>query len=56
MSLYANLLHPKADAAAASISGAPVLYDSGNKDDAAAKKEAASAGMSGRLGRTHQGA
>lgn len=39
MSLYANLLNPKADASA-SISGAPVLYDSGNKDDAAAKKEA----------------
>lgn len=35
MSLYANLLNPKADPSA-SISGAPVLYDN---DDAAAKKE-----------------
>lgn len=43
MSLYANLLNPKADASA-SISGAPVLYDNGSKDDAAAKKEA-NAGM-----------
>lgn len=46
MSLYANLLNPKADSSA-SISGAPVLYDNGNKDDAAAKKDA-NPGMSRR--------
>lgn len=38
MSLYANLLNTKADSSA-SISGAPVLYDNGEKDDASAKKE-----------------
>lgn len=40
MSLYANLLNPKAAAAAASaaVSGAPVLYDSGDKDDASRKE------------------
>lgn len=47
MSLYANLLNPKADASA-SISGAPIFYDSDNKDDAAAKKEA-NPGMSCQL-------
>ncbi|KAJ4401239.1 hypothetical protein N0V82_010881 [Gnomoniopsis sp. IMI 355080] len=36
MSLYANLLNPKPDASA-SISSAPVLYDNGDKDDAAKK-------------------
>lgn len=38
LSLYANLLNPKADAQA-TVSGAPVVYDSGKKDDAAVKKE-----------------
>lgn len=38
MSLYANLLNPKADASA-SISGAPVLYDNGDKEDSAPKRE-----------------
>ncbi|KAK2615000.1 hypothetical protein N8I77_001780 [Diaporthe amygdali] len=38
LSLYANLLNPKADAQA-TVSGAPVVYDSGKKDDSAAKKE-----------------
>lgn len=38
MSLYANLLNPNADAAA-SVSGAPVLYDTGERDDSAVKKE-----------------
>lgn len=37
MSLYANLLNPKTDSAA-SISSAPVLYDNGEKDDAARKE------------------
>lgn len=39
LSLYANLLDPKADSQA-TVSGAPVVYDSGKKDDAAVKKEA----------------
>lgn len=39
LSLYANLLDPKADPQA-TVSGAPVVYDSGKKDDAAVKKEA----------------
>lgn len=43
MSLYANLLNPKADASSASISGAPVLYDKDNAS--AAKKDAANTGM-----------
>lgn len=43
MSLYANLLNPTA-----SISGAPVLYDNGEKDDAASKKDVAS-GMHNQL-------
>lgn len=34
MSLYANLLNPTA-----SISGAPVLYENGEKDDAATRKD-----------------
>lgn len=38
LSLYANLLDPKADSQA-TVSGAPVVYDSGKKDDAAVKKE-----------------
>lgn len=38
LSLYANLLNPKADAQA-TVSGVPVVYDSGKKDDAAVKKE-----------------
>lgn len=38
LSLYANLLNPKADAQA-TVSGAPVVYDSGKKDDAVVKKE-----------------
>lgn len=38
LSLYANLLNPKTDAQA-TVSGAPVVYDSGKKDDAAVKKE-----------------
>lgn len=36
MSLYANLLNPKSDSTA-SISSGPVLYDNGDKDDAARK-------------------
>lgn len=36
MSLYANLLNPKSDSST-SISSAPVLYDNGDKDDAAKK-------------------
>lgn len=37
MSLYANLLNPKAaDASSTSVSGAPVLYDS---EEAALKKD-----------------
>ncbi|KUI72889.1 hypothetical protein VM1G_08577 [Cytospora mali] len=40
MSLYANLLNPKADSSA-TVSGAPVVYGNGEKEgDAAAKKEA----------------
>lgn len=38
LSLYANLLNPKADAQA-TVSGAPVVYDNGKKEDAAVKKE-----------------
>jgi hypothetical protein len=38
LSLYANLLDPKADSQA-TVSGAPVVYDSGKKDNTAAKKE-----------------
>lgn len=37
MSLYANLLNPKTDSAG-SISSGPVLYDNGEKDDAAKKE------------------
>lgn len=39
MSLYANLLNPKADPSA-TVSGAPVVYDNGEKEDASAKKDA----------------
>ncbi|ROV98822.1 hypothetical protein VPNG_08402 [Cytospora leucostoma] len=39
MSLYANLLNPKADASA-TVSGAPVVYDNGEKEDASVKKDA----------------
>ncbi|ROV90558.1 hypothetical protein VSDG_07442 [Cytospora chrysosperma] len=43
MSLYANLLNPKSDASA-TVSGAPVVYQNGEKEDAAAaKKDAISA-------------
>lgn len=45
MSLYANLLNPKADASA-TVSGAPVVYDNGEKDDAAAAKKDAISGTS----------
>ncbi|KAG8168985.1 hypothetical protein KVR01_001734 [Diaporthe batatas] len=38
LSLYANLLDPKADSQA-TVSGAPVVYDGGKKDDDAVKKE-----------------
>ncbi|KAG6359636.1 hypothetical protein INS49_013159 [Diaporthe citri] len=38
LSLYANLLNPKADAQA-TVSGAPVVYDNAKKEDAAVKKE-----------------
>lgn len=38
LSLYANLLNPKADAQA-TVSGAPVVYDNGKKEDPAVKKE-----------------
>ncbi|KAK7744590.1 hypothetical protein SLS53_003476 [Cytospora paraplurivora] len=39
MSLYANLLNPKADPSA-TVSGAPVVYDNGEKEDASVKKDA----------------
>lgn len=45
MSLYANLLNPTADASA-TVSGAPVVYDNGEKDDAAPVKKDAISGTS----------
>lgn len=45
MSLYANLLNPKADASA-TVSGAPVVYDNADRDDTAAVKKDFIPGMS----------
>lgn len=52
MSLYANLLNPKADSST-SISGAPVLYGNNDKEDPASKKEA-NPGTSGQKARLHR--
>jgi hypothetical protein len=49
MSLYANLLDPKAGASA-TVSGAPVVYHNGEKDDAAVAKKDAISGTSRRTG------